>query len=147
MKTIVAALDFDHPVTQVVEAAQNLATAFGASIHLIHVEPPEPDFVGYEPGPQYIRDNVAQEQMEAMDTAHGIAEALRAQGLDAQGLVIQGQASEKILEEAARLGADLLVLGNHAHGRLHNLLSGSVAEAVMRHATCAVLLIPLRQQV
>jgi hypothetical protein len=36
-----------------------LAKAFQAEVCLIHVEEPEPDFVGYEPGPQYVRDTEA----------------------------------------------------------------------------------------
>lgn len=46
-----------------------------------------------------------------------------------------------ILSEARGWSADLIVIGTHGRGGLLHLLMGSVAEAVVRHADCPVLLI------
>ncbi|WIM92954.1 universal stress protein [Actinoplanes oblitus] len=46
-----------------------------------------------------------------------------------------------VLTTAAR-GADLLVLGSHGHGRLRHSVLGSVSEAVIRKATCPVVVVP-----
>jgi nucleotide-binding universal stress UspA family protein len=51
-----------------------------------------------------------------------------------------GDARPAILTEAQQLGADLLALGTHGHSRLEGVLISSVAEAVVRHAACDVLL-------
>jgi nucleotide-binding universal stress UspA family protein len=43
-----------------------------------------------------------------------------------------------ILDEAARWGANLIVLGSHGHRGLDRFLLGSVSDAVAMHAACSV---------
>jgi nucleotide-binding universal stress UspA family protein len=43
-----------------------------------------------------------------------------------------------ILDEAARWGADVIVLGSHGHRGVDRFLLGSVSEAVAMHAGCSV---------
>jgi nucleotide-binding universal stress UspA family protein len=69
-------------------------------------------------------------------------EALVAQGIDARPLMVQGAAAEAILEHAGRLGAELIVVGSHGHGKLHQLLTGSVAGAVLKRASVPVMMVP-----
>ena len=50
-----------------------------------------------------------------------------------------------LIEVAAELSADLIVLGAHGyHGQVRRLL-GSVAESTMRYAGCPVLVVPLEK--
>jgi nucleotide-binding universal stress UspA family protein len=49
--------------------------------------------------------------------------------------------SEQIAQLAADLEADLIVVGTHGHRGLSRLLLGSVAEATVRLAPCAVLVV------
>lgn len=51
----------------------------------------------------------------------------------------RGDPREVILGIAHREQADLIVLGTHGRGGLPHLLLGSIAEAVIRHAGCDVL--------
>jgi nucleotide-binding universal stress UspA family protein len=58
--------------------------------------------------------------------------------------VVIGQASHAnraaaVLETAAEVGADLIVMATHARRGLAHLMWGSVAEEVVRRATCPVL--------
>ena len=142
MKTILAAIDFSEVTEGVVEHAVQLAKAFGSSLYLLHVEAPEPTFVGYEPGPQHERDHVARAIKEDRHAIHELRDKLKEQGIDAHGLVIQGPTVEKILEEARRLDASLVVVGSHGHGALHNLILGSVSEGVMRDTPCPTVVVP-----
>jgi len=50
-----------------------------------------------------------------------------------------GDAGEEIVAAADDLKADLLVVGTHGRSGLKHLLLGSVAERVVRHASCPVL--------
>jgi nucleotide-binding universal stress UspA family protein len=59
-----------------------------------------------------------------------------------EGKVRLGRSARKILVEAKEWGADLLVLGSRGRTGTSRLLIGSVAETVMRKASCDVLLIP-----
>ena len=52
---------------------------------------------------------------------------------------VDGNPAECILSEAARLAADLIVLGTHGHSGLDRLLLGSVAEHIVRTASVPVL--------
>ncbi|MCC7059677.1 MAG: universal stress protein, partial [Burkholderiaceae bacterium] len=49
--------------------------------------------------------------------------------------------SDAIIEEARRSQADLIVLGTHGRRGVRRLLLGSDAEAIVRHAPVAVLLV------
>ncbi len=53
-----------------------------------------------------------------------------------------GDAAEEILRRAADGAADLVVLGTHGQGAIERAIIGSVAQAVARAASCAVLLTP-----
>ena len=54
-------------------------------------------------------------------------------------LVKEGKPAAAILDTAAALGVDLIVIGTHGRSRLDHLLIGSVTERVLRKATCSVL--------
>jgi nucleotide-binding universal stress UspA family protein len=43
---------------------------------------------------------------------------------------------------AREQGIDLIIMGKHGIGRVEHLLGGSVTERVVRHAPCAVLVLP-----
>lgn len=144
MKKILVAVDFSDATGAVVEAAGSLAGAFGAELVMLHVAAPEPEFIGYDPGPQSVRDSVARELVAEHHGLQDWENKLKAKDLQVTALVVQGYPVEKILDEVERRGADLVVIGSHGHGALHNLLVGSVTEGVMRKASCPVLVVPFR---
>ncbi|HWB62452.1 MAG TPA: universal stress protein [Chitinophagales bacterium] len=53
----------------------------------------------------------------------------------------------KILEKVKSLSVDLLVLGTHGRTGVEHLIIGSVAEKVLRNATCNTLVIPVKDKV
>jgi nucleotide-binding universal stress UspA family protein len=55
-----------------------------------------------------------------------------------------GQPATRILERAASLPADLLVMGTHGTSGFEHLVLGSVTEKVLRKARCPVLTVPPR---
>lgn len=142
MRTIVAAIDFSPVSDAVVEQASALARAFGGALWLLHVAAPDPDFVGYEPGPQTVRASVARELHEDHRRLQERSAALREHGLDCTALLVQGSTPETIVREAERLGADLVVLGSHGHGILRRALLGSVCEHVLHHVHRPLLIVP-----
>lgn len=68
----------------------------------------------------------------------------RAWGLPAASMTVSGGASiaQTILELAATLGADMIVLGSRGLGPATSRLMGSVSRAVLRRADRAVLVVP-----
>ena len=59
--------------------------------------------------------------------------------IDTQGAV--GQPCLEICRAAARENVDLIVMGAHGRTELGNVLLGSVAERVLHHAPCAVMVV------
>ncbi len=76
-----------------------------------------------------------------------IAQPLRARSLQVQTSVVIGQQSAAgILDEARRQDADVIALATHGRHGLQRLRLGSVADKVLRGASCAVLLYrPLKE--
>jgi len=56
--------------------------------------------------------------------------------------VREGQAASEILKEASTLPAAAIVMGTHGAGGFEHLILGSVAEKVLRKATCPVFTVP-----
>ena len=66
MKTILVPVDFSDATEPVVETAKRIAGPFKSRIILLHVAEPEPDFIGFEPGPITVRI-----QQLYFDAVHG----------------------------------------------------------------------------
>ena len=114
----------------------------GGSLVLLHVLPADPEWVGYEVGPQTVRDDVAHDLREARAKTQAVVEELRERGLDASARTARGSAVETIHDEARAMDATMIVLGAHRGGRLHELIAGSGAAQVIRKADRPVLVVP-----
>ena len=144
MKLLVA-LDFSPASQAVLTIAEQQARALAAKLYLIHVVAPDPDFVGYEVGPQSVRDAVAHEYRDQHRQLQEAADKLRQAEVDTTALLVQGPTGQTLLEEAAKLGADLLVIGSHGHGAVYDLLAGSVSHWILQNTFLPVLVVPIRR--
>lgn len=142
MPSILACVDFSPSEPAVVEAAVAQAIALGAELHVLHVGAPDPEFVGYGAGPETVRNTVAATLREEHRRVEEIATQASQRGIVAHPHLVRGAYAETILREAERVGAGMIVLGSHGHGRLVTLLVGSVAEGVLRGAKVPVLVVP-----
>lgn len=143
---ILAAIDFSDATPTILRLVEEWARKFQCPVCLLHVAPPNPSFVGYEAGPQTVRDQVAEEVREEHRKLHEMQSDLKGKGLNVHALLIQGPTAEKIVEEAERQKAGLIIMGSHGHGAMYHLLVGSVSDGVLRKATCPVLIIPCREK-
>jgi nucleotide-binding universal stress UspA family protein len=143
---ILIAIDLSPASGKVLDTARAHARHAAAETWLLFIAEPDPDFVGYEAGPQVVRDQVAHKFREEHEKLHEHAEAFRAAGIKTTALVVQGPTSETILKEGKKLGAELIVIGSHGHGALRQMLVGSVSEGVIRGATCPILVVPTHEK-
>lgn len=143
MRKILVALDFSDVSDAVLARASALTRALSGELTLLHVAAPDPDFVGYDAGPQSVRDGRARELRAERSRLHEMAESLRAEGLSARALLVEGPTARTVLEQAEKLTVDLIVVGSHGHGVLHRALLGSVSEGILERATCPVLVVPV----
>ena len=54
---------------------------------------------------------------------------------------VVGSPESQIVEEAEKIGADLIIVGSHGYNRWERLLLGSVSDSVIHHAPCSVLIV------
>jgi nucleotide-binding universal stress UspA family protein len=142
---ILAAIDFSPVTERVLQELERIGTSMKAHVWLVHVAPPDPDFVGYGTGPDGVRSQVAVEHRERHRELQVHADRLRAAGVETTALLLQGATVEALMSEAERLSASLIVLGSHGHGRIYDLMVGSVAEGIVRASTTPVLLVPTQR--
>lgn len=127
---------------ELMRKALGFAELMSAEVYLVHVVPPDPDFIGYEPGPQTVRDNLAKRFRVLHEALEAKAETLRKKGIDATALLVQGPTAETLLDEAGKRAVDLIVLGSHNNTIFHDLVAGSVQRDVARTSNIPVLVIP-----
>jgi nucleotide-binding universal stress UspA family protein len=149
MKTIVAAVDFSNATEGVIGMSVNLAKAFGARLHLLHVVEPEPSYTAYGFTPDEFPALHAYQE-EAKRRAVKKMESLIPSQDHALGEVTtqveEGSPLHVILEQVKEYGADLVVLGSHGHGVIASLLLGSVAEGMVRKASVPTLIVPAGEE-
>jgi nucleotide-binding universal stress UspA family protein len=71
----------------------------------------------------------------------GCRQRTSAEGVSASSRIEVGAPAETIINVAERERFDMIIIGAKGHSRLKTLLVGSVADQVMEHAPCPVLLV------
>jgi len=143
MKNFLVALDMKPSDALLLDQTAFLAEKCGAKIWMVHVASPDPDFVGFEMGPKYIRDFVADELRAEHRQLQGYAETLQSRSLEAEGLLIQGPTIDMIEAEIQKLNIDLLVLGSHKHSFLYETFIGTTAMKIIREISIPMMIVPL----
>jgi nucleotide-binding universal stress UspA family protein len=139
---ILIGVDLSDSTEKVVKIAMELAKALSARVWLLHVAEPDPDFVGFEAGPQSVRDSLSKTFHVVHCQIQEIADRFRTAGLDATALLVQGETAGAILKEASKLGVDMIVVGSHGRGAMYHLVVGSISEGVLHNSECPILVVP-----
>jgi nucleotide-binding universal stress UspA family protein len=137
IKTILVPLDFSRASIQALKYTIPLAKEFGATIHLVHVQPVDELTAIKNAGGLML--NCADAIALMQDR---LSEALSKQGgfWPDNCHVVSGRPFEEICKLAGRIEANLIVLPTRGLGRLKHVFLGSTAERVVRHAPCPVLI-------
>ena len=143
MKHILVLIDFEDPTEQVATYAADLAHAFQSSCWLLHVATPDPEFVGYDPGPQYIRDHRAGELRKEHQALENLQSRLREKEIPCEILLVQGYPTQVIQSEIEKRDIDLVIMGHHRRIKLREWIVGSVGKDVLRHSPVPLLIIPV----
>jgi nucleotide-binding universal stress UspA family protein len=139
---IVCATDFSDTAEAAWLIARDIAAVHRAGLTLVHVFPdlpPSPDVAV----PTVIQVWEEQQRWVNAELDRRVADAA-ARGIDARAVLKHGPAADGLVEAVADAHADLLVVGTHGRTGLERALLGSVAEAVVRKAPCAVLTVKPR---
>jgi nucleotide-binding universal stress UspA family protein len=124
--------------------AVELARKYDADLHLLHVVQPTPD---YElPGVYQASLPPQTDVVDALtENAHDeLGDLLDQATLPAARLhkdVRHGDPASEIIDTAAEIGADMIVLASHGRTGLERFLMGSVAEKTIRSTPCPVFVV------
>ena len=142
---VLVAVDLSPATARVIRVAEKIARGMGGTVWVLHVAEAEPDFVGYDTGPEVVREQVAREYRDEHRAVQRHADALRKADIEATALLIKGPIIDTVLSEAKRLKADLLIVGSHGFGALFDLLVGSSSRGILKKTDIPVLVVPVRE--
>ena len=138
VQKILCAVDFSESSPLVAEYAATLAAATKAEILCIYIAPSLAEYVGFNV-PQAALDTFVGDVVTSAGTTMDDFLAAHFKGLPAKGLVLAGYPAEEILAAAVEHHADMIVMGTHGRTGFDRIIFGSVAEKVVKSATCPVL--------
>lgn len=139
VRRILCPTDFSDASRRALELAVPLARQFGAEIYLLHVVPTVPRL---EPSPTYHFD-VPEYERHLREEARRQLETFgeTVDGVRVHKLLADGDAAEGILRAVEEHRIDWIVIATAGRTGLGRAVFGSVAEKVVRRATCPVLVI------
>jgi len=143
---ILVAVDLSNATKRVIQVTERIARGMSGEAWVLHVAEAEPDLVGFDAGPEVVRDQVAKEFREEHKAVQECTDTLREAGIEATALLIRGPIVETILQQAARIEADLLIVGSHGFGALYDLLVGSASRGVLKRSGIPVLVVPIKDE-
>ena len=149
-QTILVATDFSAASEAATTYAFQLARSLGARVYLLHVVP-EGDVEVMAALRGYLQSNLSREALlqpfysEAEQRLTALVDSADAHDVVQERIVSTGQPASEIVSWAAAKQAQIILVGTHGRSGLDRMLLGSVAEHVLRLASCAVLVVPTSQ--
>lgn len=141
-KHILVPVDGSSTAQLAVEKAIGLAKAFGSRVSAIFVIDPYP-FTGVGTDFAYGQaEYLSAATAEANAAIKAAKDAFGAAGVSVETSVIEAHASWRgVVQAAASLQVDLIVMGSHGRSGFEKLVLGSVTQAVLAHTSVPVLVV------
>ncbi len=142
IKNILVPVDFSECSLKAWKYALAFARQFGASVTACHIINSNqfgcPDW-----NIDYANYLVYEEKIEekATERLNNLIANEAGTGIKIKGEVNTGQVVDEVLEMAAELDADIILISTHGYTGLKHAFLGSTAESVVRRAACPVLVV------
>lgn len=159
IRSMLYATDLGLYAPFVMQHALELARTFNADLHVVHAVEPMGLFAEsvlqsyldeqslnefHRQGLSTVMANIEQRVLDSFreELGEGIQDLTLIQSVR----VLQGDPSQVILDQAAKLSVDLLIVGSHSHGVGAQTPLGRTAARVLQLAKVPVYLVPLVQR-
>lgn len=144
IRTVVTPVDFSENAQKVVDVAATMAGRFDARLKVVFVVQNFNDYSGFFVPPinlPNLEEELYQSAQKKMDEfLEDNKELFSRVGLKkVDGEVRRGDVAEEIIEFAGACDCDLIVMGTHGYKGLEKVMFGSVADKVVKTASCPVL--------
>ncbi|WP_437193130.1 universal stress protein [Planctomicrobium sp. SH527] len=136
---IVVPVDFSMASENALHVAKDLAGGDLSKLRLLHVMTP---LEAISPAAAWGEFSEANRQIEVKKYADNFLRKLGIEG--ARFDLRYGSTGLEVTDYAKEESSDLIVISSHGYHGIKRILLGSVAETILRHAHCAVLV--LRRQ-
>jgi nucleotide-binding universal stress UspA family protein len=142
---IILATDGSEHAELALSTAADLANITNSELHVVHV-------VGvYYPDLQSVSDPAFEEMLQRLEQEaqelldDQVRKIEEAGGIVQEAHTRKGRQDQQIIHLGEELGAGLIVMGSRGRGGVRRALMGSVADSVVRHAHCPVLVVRKEQ--
>ncbi len=136
-KKILIAVDGSAIAARALDVAADLASDLRAHAALVHAVDPDLFGRGVDIAPPEFEMTAQQEGRALLADARATFSC----EVSVQQFIVQGSPGAEIVKTANEWGADLIAIGSHGRSGIGRAFVGSVAEFVMRHAPCPVLVV------
>ena len=147
IRRILVTLDGSQLAEDVLPHVEDLARRLPAEVYLLQVISLSPGVAAAESGlgavtnAELVSELLESEIQTAKSYLSRLASEWQARGLSVQWEVIRGEPASGIVDSAQSHDIDLIAMSTHGRSGLSRLISGSVAEQVIREAGRPVLVI------
>jgi nucleotide-binding universal stress UspA family protein len=144
IKKILVPIDFSKHSLKALDYAVEFGKTFAAELHVLFVIEPmayatPADF--YAGMTTQLSSLITEQRRSATTQLNAVEKRLAKKGVRVKTVLRSGIVYQEILEAAGKSRADLIIHATHGRTGLSHLLMGSVAERIVRSATCPVLTI------
>lgn len=143
---ILCPTDFSEPSYEGLRWGAELASHFGAELYIINVVPVVPPL---PPDPNFTFEVPEYERALHADAERRLNQVVQERippSVKAHVVVAHGDAAQEIVRLAQEQSADLIVIATHGLTGWRHFVFGSVAEKVVRLASCPVLTVRASQR-
>jgi len=139
IRNVLIPIDFSDFSLAAIEMALPLLKRFGASLHLVHVFPPDYPLASLAAVPLIVPvlEVKTRVRRHLKDVARKYSIELPRENIHA----LRGRAFEEVCRLAGEAGIDLIVTSTRGLTGLKHLALGSTAERIVRHSPCPVLVL------
>ncbi|MES2789065.1 MAG: universal stress protein [Planctomycetota bacterium] len=134
-KSVVVPVDFSSQSVEAIHTALEMVSS-PANVHVVHVVIPLNTITV---GEAWAVEDVESRLSAARDYLAGYLKVNGVPGITAE--IREGDPGLQIAEYAKSIQADLVVIPSHGRHGVQRLLLGSVAERVLRHVECPILVL------
>jgi len=137
---ILCPIDFSESSYKALEAAEELAVNFNAKLTVLHVVQDIPVLPALPTNPSI---DVPEYQEKLEEAGKIVLDATIKERISSivqvEAVIKSGRPADVIIDAADELRPDFLVISTHGESGVARFMFGSVAEKVIRHASCPVL--------
>lgn len=140
-RIVLVAVDFSAAARHALAWAFDYALHTSATVHTLHVVDRRWSPADLLTDASAVQRDVAAAEAAALAELRALTDEARARIGALHEHVAVGRPADEILRIAHELAADLLVVGNHGVDSIAHVFVGSVAERVVRSASCPVVVV------